>query len=394
MPLKIIREDITKLSCDAIVNATNKRLLPSNNGVNGAIHRAAGDEFSIECAKLGGCKVGEAKITKGYNLKSRYVIHTVGPKYRGGINHERELLESCYKNCLQLALDYNIESIAFPLIASGTFRFPKDEALSIATDTIRDFLLQHDMLIYLVVFDKESFEISRHLHNDIQSYINDHYASLKYTGRRYESDSFFEERSKSRPDIIARQISVKDLENIISNADEFEPFNYLDNDFNESSISTNVPRDTSEFELKDEYIKEASVTFKSSKPFVDKDYIKAHLEELFSYKDESFSKMLFRKIDESGLKDSEIYRRANMDKRLFSKIRCNDDYKPSKKSVIALAIALKMDLDETKEFLCKAGYALSPAYKFDIIIKFFISNQVYDIFEINNALFERDLPTL
>lgn len=325
MPLQIVRNDITKIECDAIVNAANSTLL-GGGGVDGAIHKAAGKGLLLECMKLGGCKVGEAKITKGYNLPSKYVIHTVGPKWHGGSYGEKELLVSCYKNSLLLAKENDCESVAFPLISSGVYGYPMDEAFKVAVDTIADFIMQNDMLVYIVVFNKTALATGSKLFSDIAQYVDDNYVA--------EQSRYF-----------ARQ-----------------------NIYGESTCC--------------------------SAPSVSYSDEGEDLSSLVKVLDESFSEMLLRKIDEKGMKDSECYKKANIDRKLFSKIRSNPDYKPSKPTVLAFCIALELSLDECSEMLMKAGFALSHSNKFDVIIEYFIKNKNYNIFEINEALFTFDQSLL
>lgn len=324
MPFEIIRNDITKVHADAIVNAANTSLL-GGGGVDGAIHAAAGPELLKECITLGGCKVGEAKITKAYNLPAKYIIHTVGPIWRGGNNNEEELLRNCYKNSLQLVKDYKLESVAFPIISAGAYGYPKDEALKIAISVIGDFLLNNDLTIYLVVYDKNVFMLSNKLLSSIKQYIDDRYVEEHtYSRNRYEETYLRETECIEKSEVI----KTRRLEDILINIDE------------------------------------------------------------------TFSEMLLRLIDEKNMKDVEVYKRANIDRRLFSKIKNDKNYKPSKSTAIAFSIALKLNLDETKDLLLKAGFALSHSSKFDIIIEYFIENQNYDIFEINEALFDFNQNTL
>ncbi len=337
MPIQIVRNDITKMKVDAIVNAANNSLL-GGGGVDGAIHHAAGPKLLAECRTLGGCKTGDAKITGAYRLPCRYVIHTVGPVWHGGTFGERDLLTSCYKRSLEIAKDYGCETVAFPLISSGVFGYPKAEALRVAVDTVGEFLADNDMTVYIVIFDKRSFEIGEKLFNDIEEYIDDRYAA--------EREEPPEARSR-RFNALPKAMSAHD-----------------------AALPGLKPR-------------AAPVM---SAPF--------SLEDAVSRLDESFSEMLLRKIDEKGITDAECYKKANIDRKLFSKIRSDRRYKPSKPTAIAFAIALELPLGETREMLEKAGFALSHSNKFDIIIEYFIERGNYNIYEINEALFAFDQSLL
>ena len=333
MPLEIIRNDITQVHADAIVNAANRSLL-GGSGVDGAIHRAAGPELLAECRTLGGCKVGEAKITKGYRLPAKYVIHTVGPVWHGGGADEEKLLADCYRNSLVLARQYELESIAFPLISSGAFGYPKDKALKVAIAEIGDFLLQHEMTVYLVVFDRASFALSEKLFASIAEYIDDNYIDLQPVDDR------------NRRERIRMQEEV------------------LEDALYEASISS-------------AYMPAPAAPLKRKRKLAD----------VVKQLEETFSQVLLRLIDEKGMNDAETYKRANIDRKLFSKIRNDIHYKPSKPTVLSFAIALRLNLDETRDLLRKAGFALSRSSKFDIIVQYFIEEGNYNIFEINEALF-------
>ncbi len=325
MPFEIVRNDITKMAVDAIVNAANETLL-GGGGVDGAIHRAAGSELLAECRKLGGCKTGEAKLTKGYDLPSKYVIHTVGPIWEGGGYGEEDLLRSCYRNSLSLAKKKKCDSVAFPLISSGVYGYPKDKALKVAVDEISAFLLKNEMTVYLVIFDKASLVISEKLFSSIKEYIDDTYVT-----RRTDN---VEERRRAMAQMTKESVCA------------------------EASCYMTAPS--------------------------------MALDDIVFNLDESFSQMLLRKIDEKGMKDSECYKRANIDRKLFSKIRSDANYRPKKVTAIAFAIALELSLEETNDMLKKAGYALSHSNKFDIIIEYFIKEKNYNIHEINEALFAFD----
>ena len=326
MPLQIVRNDITTMKVDAIVNAANESLL-GGGGVDGAIHRTAGPELLTECRTLNGCKTGQAKITKGYRLLAKFVIHTVGPIWRGGGHGERELLVSAYRSSLELALANRCETVAFPLISSGVYGYPKDQALKVAVDTIGEFLFSHDMTVYLVIFDRAAYTIGGKLFADIAAYIDDHYVDA-------HTDSRETQRRRMTLDVM--------------------------------------PSETPQ------WIPAPCAMGTSG------------LDEALSKLDESFSQMLLRKIDERGMTDAQCYKKANIDRKLFSKIRSDVHYKPSKPTAMAFAVALELPLAEAREMLEKAGFAFSHASKFDIIVEYFIAHQNYNIFEINEALFAFD----
>ena len=345
MPLQIVRNDITKMKVDAIVNAANESLL-GGGGVDGCIHRAAGPELLAECETLHGCETGSAKITKGYKLPCKYVIHAVGPRWLGGQRGERERLISCYRTALSLAKEYGCESVAFPLISSGIFGYPKDQALKVAIDTISSFLLENEMTVYIVIFDRKAYQISGKLFADIAAYIDDRYV---------------DEHTDSRSDRLRRMNTFR--------------------------MEEPMPCEASVREIAIEQLTppfSAAVAPKKA----------ATLDDALGQIDESFSEMLLRKIDERGMTDAQCYKKANIDRKLFSKIRSDKSYKPSKPTVIAFAIALELPLAEMKDMLMKAGFALSHSNKFDIIVEYFVEHGNYNVFEINEALFAFDQSLL
>ena len=332
MPFQILHNDITNMETDAIVNAANSKLL-EGGGVCGEIFSKAGrDELQKECTLLAPCAVGHAVITKGYNLKSKYIIHAVGPIYKDGNSNEETYLKSAYENSLKLAKDYNLKSIAFPLISAGIYGYPKEEALNIAISTIKEFLKDNEMDIYLVVFDRKVVQLSEELYENIKHYI----------------DCFYEDENYA-------PININDLE--------------IEEIFEANYYSKQIIHD-------------------------EKSFSKESLESILDNMDETFSEMLLRLIDEKGKTDVQVYKKANMDRKLFSKIRSNKDYNPKKTTALSLAIALELSLDETKDLLSRAGYSLSPSNKFDLIIEYFIKNENYDIFIINEALFSFEQPLL
>ncbi len=338
MPLQIVRHDITKMRVDAIVNTTNEEMI-GYSGVDLAVHTVAGEELDAECAKLAPLGLGQAKISGAYNLPCKAVIHTSGPVWRGGLLGESIILRSCYIESLKLAVNNNFSSIAFPLISSGVYGYPKEQVLKFAIQTITEFLFDHEMTVYLCVFDKESYTFSQKLFTDIKAYIDDEYVD--------EQDEHFYDNYEDEPLECLRMMKCCD------------------------TIAAPI---LAEEELN-------SAKGKS-------------LEEYMKQMDRSFQEMLFDLIDESGMSDVECYKKANVDKRTFSKIKGNKDYKPSKQTAIAFAISLQLDMDETQELLATAGFTLSRSKPFDKIIRYFIHNKNYNIFEINEALFEFDQTLL
>lgn len=329
MPFTIVRQDITKMQVDAIVNAANTNLL-MGGGVCGAIFKAAGPvKLQLACAKVSPIKTGEASITPGFKLPAKYVIHAVGPVYsRQNAAQSEQMLRSAYMESLKLALENGCVSIAFPLISSGIYGYPKEEALRVAVAAIKDFLAEHDMDVYLVIFDRASFSVSEKLLGAVESYIDENYIDTHFIYRQEERNTDYAHITKPSFDETAPMAVSKGLDDLIDDLDE--PFNTT----------------------------------------------------------------LLGLIDAKGKTDSEVYKRANIDRKLFSKIRTGKGYMPSKRTILALAISLELTLEETDDLLERAGYALSHSQKFDVIVEFFIVNGKYDIFEINEVLFKYDQPLL
>ena len=325
MPFEIIRNDITLMHVDAIVNTANPRPI-IGSGTDAGIHAAAGPELLAARQVIGPIAVGEAAITPAFRLNAQYVIHTVGPRWRGGWAGEETLLEKCYRSALALARDHGCKSIAFPLISSGAYGFPKDRALQCAIRAISGFLMEQELQVYLVVFNREAFRLSEQLFRDVRSYIDEHYVD-----RKLRSEGWGRSRNQR----------------------EFLP------------------------------VHECAM---ASAP--------VSLKDLVGRVDAGFSETLLGLIDRSGKKDSEIYARANVSRQHFSKIRNNPDYRPTKPTALAFAIALELDLHQTRDLIGRAGYALTNSSKFDVIIRYFIEQGNYDLFEINAALFEFDQSLL
>lgn len=327
MPLHIIRQDITTMRVDAIVNTTNEEML-GYSGVDYAVHTAAGPALDEECGRLAPLGLGEVKVTAGYNLPVKYVIHTSGPVWQGGLMAESIILRSCYWKSLEKAVELGCHTVAFPLISSGTYGYPKDQVLHHAVQIISEFLYDHELMVYLCVFDRTSYEFSRALYAKLSALV--------------EGDAEQDDCVMERPCAVERV---------------------------EYRCAMPAPK--------------AMAAEECAAPL--------SLRERLRKRDKSFAHKLFDWIDERGMTDVECYKKANVDKKTFSKIKCNPDtYRPSKQTAVAFAIALQLNLEETQDLLASAGLTLSRSFVFDEIIRYFIQEEVYDIFEINEALFEFD----
>lgn len=366
MPFQIIRNDITKVKVDAIVNTANPKPV-IGSGTDSAIYKAAGEKLLLpERKKIGDIAPGQAVSTDAFNIDAKYVIHTVGPAWVDGEHGERDILQNCYRNSLALAASLECKSIAFPLIATGVYGFPKNEALQIALAEVNKFLLSRDMKIILVVFDRKAFELSGKLVGDIEEYIDEHSAgeirASEYGGDYYRRRRMEEERYHGSTMIFGNSSGM---------FDELEPDEFEEPEEADGAVHA----DTGEAAFPD-------VSGKSLDEVLD------------NAGDDTFQQRLFKLIEESGMDDVTVYKKANIDRKVFSRIRCKENYKPKKKTAVAFAIALQLDMPTMMDLLSRAEIAFLPSNKFDLIITYFITNKVYDIYEINAALFKYDQPIL
>ena len=344
MPFVIVRNDITQMKADAIVNTANPRPVVGT-GTDSMIHEKAGLLLRLARQRLGSIPRGGAAVTPAYNLKAKYVIHTVGPVWEDGRQNEEQVLRSCYDNSLRLAMEKGCKSVAFPLISTGNYGFPKDKALQIAISAFSSFLMEQEMQIYLVVYDRDSYKLSEKLFQSVESYIDEHYVA---SHERFACAAVEENR---RP--------------------RFQTRRWEESDRMESAV-----------------LEEGTAFAPMPAPKA------ASLEELLKQADAGFSERLLQLIDKAGKKDSQVYKKALLSKQHFSKIRNNPQYKPTKATAISLALALELDLEETRDLIGRAGYALTNSSKFDLIIRYHIERGKYDVVEINCVLFDHDQPLL
>ncbi len=363
MPFKIVRNDITKMQVDAIVNTANRAPIYSS-GTDSAVYTAAGaEELLAERRKIGFLNEGDAAITPGFRLPAKYIIHTVSPYYEDGKQGEAEKLRDCYEKSLLLALEYGCKSIAFPLIATGGFGYPKAEGMEIALDAIHNFLLKEDMLVYLVVFDKEAVRLSGQIFEDIEAFIDENYVAEKeaaeYGNWEFGTTAFL-------GDAFLKEIPEPDLEEHSVRAPEriaLPPVCYSQT--------------------------EAPLTTHAGKLMVAKPTAPTRsLQDIVKNVGETFQQRLFRLMDERGMEEVELYKKACKDKKFFHKIRCNVNYQPSKHTVYAFAFALELSLDETKDLLASAGFAFSPSSQFDLIMQYAFEHKIYDLYKIDCILYD------
>lgn len=387
MPFKIVRNDITKMQVDAIVNTANPN--PGYGaGIDTAVYEAAGKDKLLEKRQeIGVINPGDSVITEGFRLPTRYIIHTVGTSWKGGDAGEEDVIRNCYRSVFKVAVDNDIYSLAIPLLASGSYGFPKGIALRIALSEIEKFLQQHEMDVVLVVFDKESVTLSSELYGDIDKYINDNYVDeknqIEYSAAPLRDETTIERPGRNRFPFIGGMFRRKSDKAVSGNPPEssereqqilkgnqnkteaFEDLEYSDSAcFPDEDIRMSVPM--------------ASMVVANERS----------LEDVIKNLDKTFMEMVFSFADAKGLTDVEVQKRANLDRKAFSKLKCGTTKNPSKSTALALAIALELNLDDTKDLLSRAGLALSPCSKQDVIVRYFIEKEAYDIYEINVALFE------
>lgn len=390
MPFEIVRNNIVNMHVDVIVNTANPRPV-IGSGVDTAIHEKAGEKLLEARKQIGDIPVGEAYLMPAFNLNAQYVIHTVGPVWHGGMADEVKLLRNCYINSLNLAAENNCESIAFPLISTGNYGFPKDLALQTAIGAISSFLLNHEMQIYLVVFDKKAYALSEKLFKAVESYIDDHYVEEVHL-QEYRSNiplgrREYQDRNGPRAEFL-------DCSEIIF--EEEAEYSVAPRPMSISSKAKHAPKMGQDDLMPLTQNVEPSKTDEKKKEIPLPKFLKPKrkLEDLLKEVEDTFSESLLRWIMKKDKTNPEVYKKANMDRKLFSKILNNKDYKPSKLNALALAIALELNLDEAKDFIGRAGYALTHSSKFDIIIEWFILQGNYDVFEINEVLFAFDQPLI
>ncbi len=367
MPFLIVRDDIARVSADAIVNAANTRL-QAGGGVCGALFAASGAaDMQAACDAIGGCPTGSAVSTPAFALDATWVIHAVGPIWRGGLSGEREALRSCYRSVFAEAERLGARSVAYPLISAGIYGFPVDEALAIAREETEAFLRVHeDVSVTLVMFDRATVRAGGEQFDEIDEYIDDEYVEASPHMRRRAERLAVEAWDAAAPGGHADSAPG-------GLADAGAPSGYADGAAPEAfaaafggeavcaALSAAAPRE---------------------------------LDDLLSNLDASFSETLLALIDERGMTDAEVYHRANLSRQLFSKIRSNRAYRPTKPTAVALAVALELDPRQTQDLLGRAGLALSRSSKFDVIVRFFLERGVHDVFRINEALFAYDQPLL
>lgn len=353
MPLQIIRQDITKVKCDVIVCPTD-RYLSGAGGADRAIHVAAGPAMDDHCKGIGSLSVGEAVITPAYAMENcKQVIHVVGPLWRGGLDGEHVLLKSCYAEALKLAVENKCKRIAFPLIASGTYGYPKEKVLKVATKVISEFLENHEMDVYIIVYDKTAYRISQHLQADIESFIDNNYI-----------DRHASVRTREREEEIYREYKMNSI-----------PNGYFD-----SVKMPKAPKGAPRKKKNDEgWLSDSDGSYDCS---ISLDNFKL---------EDGFADTLFKYIDQRGLTNAQAYKRSNVSRKTFSKIQCDKNYHPSKVTAVSFAIGLKLNLEETRDLLASAGICLSRAIMFDVIIEYFITSGTYtDIHEVNEVLYQYD----
>ena len=371
MPFQIVRNDITKMHVDAIVNTANP--MPGYGaGIDSAVYEAAGkDKLLAKRHEIGAIDRGTSVITDGYNLPAKFIIHTVGTAWQGGKAGEEDIIRSCYRSVFDVAVNNDIASLAIPLLASGSYGFPKGVALRIALSEIEAFMSESDMDVYLVVFDEKSVSLSSELYGDIDEYINDNYVEEK-NQEEYPDSYGRNERVRRGTEFVAGGLA--------------SAASYVPGLFKANKAEKKKRKEAELYEERAEDLEElSSIDMCLSAPQFDEE---RSLEDVVKNLDKTFMELVFSFADAKGLTDVEVQKKANLDRKAFSKLKCGTTKNPSKATALALAVALELDLDDTKDLLSRAGLALSPCSKQDVIVQYFIEKEAYDIYEINVALFE------
>ena len=346
MPFKIIRDDITKVKADVIVNPANSEPV-IGGGVESAIYKAAGKEKLLEARKeLGRLNPGKVGVTEAFNLDAKYIVHVSGLYWKGGNSFEARCLEECYEKALKAALDKGCKSIAFPLLATGTYGFPKDIGLDVAVSAFTEFLEEYEMDITLVVFGNDAVNVSGKLVDEVRSFVDD----------KYVKEALEAEYKKDRN--IERYALPNERFHLLLKE---ETYDLLDNACTKDTSSAKQPGS-----------------------------LEAALKNIYK---ESFEKHLQQLINKKGLRNSEVYAAANISKQYFSKL-LKGQVKPSKDKMLALAVGLRLNMDETADFLRIGGYALSPISQTDTVVEYFIRKQEYNVLKINIVLFDYGLEPL
>lgn len=428
MPLKIVRNDITKMQVDTIVNTANAKPIYST-GVDTAVYEAAGAEELLAARKeIGFLEEGAVAITPGFKLPAKYIIHAVSPCYRGGEQGEEEMLRSCYRNSLALAKENGCKSIAFPLISTGNLGYPKEESLRIGVDEINAFLLWNDMLVYVVVFDAEATRLGQKLYPDLDEYIDRNYVAEKMEAEYKHKETRLFERLTLRRDADrceSRSVdrSAKQSADWYGSRSVGRSADWCENRSTDRSARKGIPggvtgsvapgvsRSLNQPEpnldvpelciLPDEtsYLKEpcqvgASVCKEDAADYDDAlwEEHESALNERMKHLSDTFQQYLLYLIGQKGLTNAEVYNRAFVTKQVFSKIKLNKEYHPDKATAMRLCVGAKLSMGETKDLLARAGYALSPCDRRDVIFSYFIERGVYDMIDIDIALEEHGLP--
>lgn len=354
MPFKIVRNDITKMETDAIVNTANPQITVGA-GCDYAVYEAAGREklLSYRKERIGEKKEGEAFLTPGFALPAPYIIHAVSPVYQKDAKNE-EKLRQCYRNSLAIAAENHLRSVSFPLISTGSFGWPRSEGMGIAVEEIRDFLEHSDMMVYLVVFDEESTGLGKNIGIGLKEYVDRHYVEEKVK-TEYECEE------------SAQVLPVR--ERALCRA-------------------MSVGQNRKSAEKKGVFLNDASAAV------ADEDQISAKLQERLRHRADSFSEYLLYLIAEKGLENAQVYNDALVSRKVFSKLKNNPDYHPDKRTALCLCVGARLNLDEARDLLARAGYAISPCDKTDIIFSYFLENGYYDMTELDIQLEEFGLPCI